>query len=146
MWTKKSTNKWLLSIINGAWIPKFIQILFKFPHWINVRFHDHDLTSLVSPFAKAKRLKYSSNWNFFLPTYFTGPLSDYRSSLRHPNHFVLAGANNRNVIIIYRFLTAPVRVACVQTSPISFARRQLFEQIESFSSILTVYLNCKYCP
>ena len=24
--------------------------------------------------------------------------------LRHPNHFVLAGANNRNVIITYRFL------------------------------------------
>ena len=30
-------------------------------------------------------------------------------SLRHPNHFVLAGANNRNVIITYRFLTAPVQ-------------------------------------
>ena len=30
-------------------------------------------------------------------------------SLRHPNHFVLAGANNRNVIITYRFLAAPVR-------------------------------------
>ena len=28
--------------------------------------------------------------------------------LRHPNHFVLAGANNRNVIITYRFLAAPV--------------------------------------
>ena len=28
--------------------------------------------------------------------------------LRHPNHFVLAGANNRNVIIAYRFLAAPV--------------------------------------
>ena len=24
-------------------------------------------------------------------------------SLRHPNHLVLAGSNNRNVIIIYRF-------------------------------------------
>ena len=31
-------------------------------------------------------------------------------SLRHPNHFVLAGANNRNVIITYRFLAAPVQV------------------------------------
>ena len=29
--------------------------------------------------------------------------------LRHPNHFVLAGANNRNVTITYRFLTAPVQ-------------------------------------
>ena len=29
--------------------------------------------------------------------------------LRHPNHFVLAEANNRNVIITYRFLAAPVR-------------------------------------
>ena len=31
-------------------------------------------------------------------------------SLRHPNHFVLTGANNGNVIITYRFLAAPVRV------------------------------------
>ena len=30
-------------------------------------------------------------------------------SLRHPNHFVLAGANNRNVIITHRFLAAPVQ-------------------------------------
>ena len=30
-------------------------------------------------------------------------------SLRHPNHFVFAGANNRNVIIAYRFLAAPVQ-------------------------------------
>ena len=30
-------------------------------------------------------------------------------SLRHPNRFVLAGANNRNVSITYRFLAAPVR-------------------------------------
>ena len=29
--------------------------------------------------------------------------------LRHPNHFVLAGVNNRNVIITYRFLAVPVR-------------------------------------
>ena len=31
------------------------------------------------------------------------------SFLRHPNHFVLAGANNRNVNITYRFLAAPVQ-------------------------------------
>ena len=30
-------------------------------------------------------------------------------SLRHPNHLVLAVANNRNVIISYRFLAAPVQ-------------------------------------
>ena len=30
-------------------------------------------------------------------------------SLRPPNHFVLAGANNRNVIITYLFLAAPVQ-------------------------------------
>ena len=30
-------------------------------------------------------------------------------SLRHPNHFVLADANNGNVIITYRFLAAPVQ-------------------------------------
>ena len=30
-------------------------------------------------------------------------------SLRHPNHFALAGANDRNVIITYRFLAAPVQ-------------------------------------
>ena len=29
--------------------------------------------------------------------------------LRHPNQFVLAGANNRNIIITYRFLAAPVQ-------------------------------------
>ena len=27
----------------------------------------------------------------------------------HPNHFALAGANNINVIITYRFLAAPVQ-------------------------------------
>ena len=41
-------------------------------------------------------------------------------SLRHPNHF--AGANNRNVIITYRFLVAPVQ-----------------ENRDFFSGILTVY-------
>ena len=34
------------------------------------------------------------------------PLRDFLF-LRHPN--LLAGANNRNVIITYRFLTAPVQ-------------------------------------
>ena len=50
-------------------------------------------------------------------------------SLRHPNHFVLADANNTNVIITYRFLAAPVQANS------SF-----------FSGILTVYFNCKYFP
>ena len=52
-------------------------------------------------------------------------LQDFLSS-RHPNHFVLAGANNRNVIITYRFLAAPVQAN------------------GDFSSILTVYFICKY--
>ena len=30
-------------------------------------------------------------------------------SFRHPNNFLLVGANNRNVIITYRFLAAPVQ-------------------------------------
>ena len=30
-------------------------------------------------------------------------------SLRHLNHFILAGANNRNVVITYQFLAAPVQ-------------------------------------
>ena len=30
-------------------------------------------------------------------------------SLCHPNHFVLAGASKRNVIITYRFLAAPAQ-------------------------------------
>ena len=30
-------------------------------------------------------------------------------SLRHPIPFILAGANNRNVTITYRFLAAPVQ-------------------------------------
>ena len=48
--------------------------------------------------------------------------------LRHPNHFVLAGANNRNVIIAYRFLVAPVQ-----------ANRDFF-----YIDCMTVYFNCKY--
>ena len=31
------------------------------------------------------------------------------SFLSHPNHLVLAGANNRNVIITYQFLATPVQ-------------------------------------
>ena len=50
--------------------------------------------------------------------------------LRHPNHFVLAGANNRNVIITYRFLAAPVQ-----------ANREFFN-----IDCMTVYLKCKYFP
>ena len=51
-------------------------------------------------------------------------------SLRHPNHFVLEGANNRNVIITYRFLAAPVQ-----------ANRDFF-----YIDGMTVYFNCKYFP
>ena len=50
--------------------------------------------------------------------------------LRHPNHFVLAGANNRNVIITYLFLAAPVQ-----------ANREFFN-----IDCMTVYLKCKYFP
>ena len=50
--------------------------------------------------------------------------------LRHPNHFVLAGANNRNVIITYRFLAAPAQ-----------ANRDFF-----FIDCMTVFFNCKYFP
>ena len=45
------------------------------------------------------------SWNSLLPK--RSP-RDFLS-LRHPSHLVLAGANNRNVIIIYRFLVAPAR-------------------------------------
>ena len=46
--------------------------------------------------------------------------------LRHPNHFVLGGANNRNVILTYRFLVAPVQ-----------ANRDFF-----YIDCMTVYFNC----
>ena len=49
-------------------------------------------------------------------------------SLRHPNHFVFAGANNRNVIITYWFLAAPVQ-----------ANRDFF-----YIDCMTAYFNCKY--
>ena len=48
--------------------------------------------------------------------------------LRHPNHFVLAGTNSRNVIITYQFLTAPVQ-----------ANLDFF-----YIDCMTVYFNCKY--
>ena len=50
--------------------------------------------------------------------------------LRHPNHFVLSGANNRNVIITYRFLAAPVQ-----------ANHDFF-----YIDCMTVYFSCKYFP
>ena len=50
--------------------------------------------------------------------------------LRHPNHQVLAGGNNRNDIITYRFLAAPVQ-----------ANRDFF-----YVDCMTVYFNCKYFP
>ena len=49
--------------------------------------------------------------------------------LRHPNHFVLAGANNRNVIIS------------------TDSSRPLFKYIEIFAILtVTVCFNCKYSP
>ena len=50
--------------------------------------------------------------------------------LRHPNHSVLAGANNRNFIITYRLLAAPVQV----------------NQDFFYMDCMTVYFNCKYFP
>ena len=50
--------------------------------------------------------------------------------LGHPNHFVLAGANNRNVIITSRFPAAPV-----QANPDFFC-----------IDCMTVYFNCNYFP
>ena len=41
------------------------------------------------PFAKGKRLEYSFNWNFYLPTHFSGQLRDYRIS------FIQAGMTTR---------------------------------------------------
>ena len=40
-------------------------------------------------FAKGKRLKYSFNWNFYLPTHFSGQLRDY------PISFIQAGMTTR---------------------------------------------------
>ena len=50
--------------------------------------------------------------------------------LPHPNHFVLARANNRNVIITYRFLVAPFQ-----------ANRDFF-----YIDCMTVYFDCKKFP
>ena len=44
-------------------------------------------------------------------------------SLRYRNHLVLAGANNRNVIITYRFLAAPLQLnvlVCTKTVDSAF--------------------------
>ena len=59
----------------------------------------------------------------------SGPFGIF-CALRHPNHFVLAVANNRNVIITYRFLTAPLQ-----------ANRDF-----SYIDCMSVYFNCKYFP
>ena len=48
--------------------------------------------------------------------------------LRHPNHLLLAGVNNRNVSLP------------------NDSKQPLIKQIEIFSGILTVYFNCKYFP
>ena len=64
-----------------------------------------------SPFAKGKWLKYSFNWNFYLPTHFSGQLSDYRIS------FIQAGMTTRilrvltnwNGIIFFFFFTLWLR-------------------------------------
>ena len=51
--------------------------------------------------------------------------------LRHPNnHFVLAGANNRDVIITYRILAVPVQV-----------NRDFF-----YIDCMTEYFICMYFP
>ena len=51
-------------------------------------------------------------------------------SFRLFNHFVLAGANNRKVIITYRFLAAAVQ-----------ANQDFF-----YIDCMTVYFSCKYFP
>ena len=49
---------------------------------------------------------------------------------------------------LYVILTISyLRAKTIETSSLpTDSSRPLFEQIEIFSSILTVYLNCKYCP
>ena len=51
-------------------------------------------------------------------------------SLRHPNHLVLAGTNNRNVIITYRLLAAPVQ-----------ANRDFFLAYWQYISTVSTFLN-----
>ena len=50
--------------------------------------------------------------------------------------------------MFYAILTISyLRAQTIETSSLATdSSRPQFEQIEIFSSILTVYLNCKYCP
>ena len=52
------------------------------------------------------------------------------------------------IFCLYVILTISyLRAQTIDTSSLSTdSSRPQFEQIEIFSSILTVYLNCKYCP
>ena len=52
------------------------------------------------------------------------------------------------IFSIYVILTISyLRAQTIETSSLPIdSSRPLFEQIEIFSSILTAYLNCKYCP
>ena len=82
--------------------------------------------SLITRNAKEYRSMTAQLMSQNLPTV-SGPFGIF-CVLRHPNHFVLAGANNRNVIITYRFLAVPVQ-----------ASRDFF-----YIDCMTVYFNCKY--
>ena len=84
--------------------------------------------SLIKRNAKENRSMTAQLMSQNLPTV-SGPFGFF-CVLRHPHHFVLACANNRNVIIFYRFLAAPVR-----------ANRDFF-----YIDYMTVYFNCKYFP
>ena len=61
--------------------------------------------SLIKRNAKECRSMTAQKMSQNLPKQFLGDVL----SLRHPTHFVLAGANNRNVIITFRFVAAPVQ-------------------------------------
>ena len=52
------------------------------------------------------------------------------------------------ILCLYVILTISyLRAQTVETSSLpTDSSRPQFEQIEFFSNILTVYLNCKYCP
>ena len=82
------------------------------------------LITLNAKECRSMTAQYKMSQN--LPKRFLGDVL----SLRHSNHFVLAGANNRNVIITYRVLAALVP-----------ANRDFF-----YIDCMTVYLNCKYFP
>ena len=58
--------------------------------------------SLITRNAKESRSMNAQQMSQNLPKRSLGDVL----SLRRPNHFVLAGANNRNVIIAHRFLAA----------------------------------------